>query len=65
MVTPVGSGLILRQEDANFLEFSMVAESCPCRAGRLSKTSPEVHIGFRGECGSPESRHQLLLLLGP
>ena len=45
------------QEDyAKFFEFSKKAEDGPSRAGRLSKTSPEVPMEFHVSSGNPESR---------
>ena len=64
MVTPVGSGLFLREDDAKFLEFSKIAQDCPSRAGRPSETSPEVPMEFRVLGGNPESRQNVVLALG-
>ena len=36
-----------QEDDAKFREFSKRAEDGPCRAGRLSKTFPEVPTVFR------------------
>ena len=37
MVTPVGSGRILREENAKFLEISKTVEGYPSRSSRPSK----------------------------
>ena len=53
------------QEDvAKFHEFSKRAEGGPSRAGRLSKTFPEVPIEFRVSSGNPESRLSIPVGLG-
>ena len=53
----------MREDDAKLREFSKRAEDGPSRAGRLSKTYPEVPTVFRS-CGSPESRQGIVLGFG-
>ena len=45
-----------QEDDARFRQFSKRAEDGPSRAGRLSKTFPEVPIEFRVSSGNPASR---------
>ena len=49
-----------QEDDAKFSEFSKRAEDGPSRAGRLSKTIPEVPTVFRVSSGNPESRLGIL-----
>ena len=53
-----------KEDDVKFLEFSKIAEDHPSRAGRLSKTFPEVPVIFRVPRGTPESRLPVSLRLG-
>ena len=61
---PVLPGPNSQEDDAKFREFSKRAEDGPSRAGRLSKTFPEVPTEFRVSCGNPESRPSIPLVLG-
>ena len=53
-----------QEDDTKFREFSKRAKDGPSRAGRLSKTFPEVPIEFSVSSGNPESRQNLPLGLG-
>ena len=63
-IFPVLPGPNPQEDDAKFREFSKKCEGCPSRAGRLSKTFPEVPITFRVSSGKPESRLSIPLGLG-
>ena len=64
MIFPVLPGPNPQEYDAKFSEFLNRAEDDPSRAGRLSKTFPDVPIIFRVSCGNPESRQGMVLGLG-
>ena len=71
-VTPLPSSIIFpavacpkpQGDDAKFRERSKRAEDGPSRAGRLSKTFPEVPMVSRVSSGNPESRLRTPLGLG-
>ena len=50
--------------DAQFFEFSKKTEDGPSREGTLSKTFPEIPVGFRVSNGNPESWPSIPLGLG-
>ena len=56
MIVPVLLYLNPQEDDAKFLGFSHSAEDGPSRAGRFSKTFPEVPIEFHVPGGKEESR---------
>ena len=53
-----------QEDDAKFGDFLKRADGGPSRAGRVSKTFPEVPIVFRVSSGNPESRLSIPLGVG-
>ena len=61
---PVSSGVDLQEPDARFIEFANSAEDGSPRAGRPSKTCPDVPNDFRVRSCKQESRLIIPLGLG-
>ena len=56
IILPVSVGFNPQEDDAKFIEFSKIDEDGSPRAGRRSKTFPEVPHEFRESRGKQESR---------